>query len=55
MDIYSYVNREVLNFERIYQSLHPGTKILVMPQLSYMLDQSLGKKNEKKLNFKATI
>ena len=33
----------VVNFEREYQPLHPGTKILVMPQFSNMSDQILGK------------
>ena len=40
-DIHCYANRGMVNFEREYQSLHPGTKILVMPQFS---DQILGKK-----------
>ena len=34
----------VVNFKREYQPLPIGTKILVMPQLSYMPDQILGKK-----------
>ena len=42
-DIYCYANQGVVNFERAYQPLPPGTKILVMPQFSYMLDQFLGK------------
>ena len=42
--IYCYVIRGVINFEREYQPLPPGTKILVMPQFSYMPDQILGKK-----------
>ena len=33
-----------VNFEREYQSLLPGTKILVMPQFSYMPDKILGKR-----------
>ena len=33
----------VVNLERKYQPLHPGTKILVMPQFSYMPDQILEK------------
>ena len=45
-DIYCYANREVVNFERAYQPLPHGTKILLMPQFSYMPDQFLGK-NEK--------
>ena len=53
-DIHSYANWGVVNFEREYQPLLPGTKILVMSQLSYMSDQILGKK-EKKLNFQAKI
>ena len=43
----------VANLERKYQFLPPGTKILVMPQLSYMPDQILEKM--KKLNFQAKI
>ena len=35
-DIYCYANRGVVNFERAHQPLPPGTKILVMPQFSYM-------------------
>ena len=52
-DIYCYANRGVVNFERKHQSLPPGTKTLVMPQLSYMPDQILGK--NKKLNFQAKV
>ena len=52
-DIYCYANREVVNFEREYQLLPLGTRILVMSQFSYMPDQILGKKNTKKLNFQA--
>ena len=37
-DIYCYANWGVVNFKRAYQSLPPGTKILVMPQFSYMPD-----------------
>ena len=53
-DSYCYANKGVINFEREYQPLPPGCKILVMPQFSYMLDQILGKKNEK-LNFQDKI
>ena len=35
-DIYCYADRGVVNLEREYQCLPPGTKILVMPQFSYM-------------------
>ena len=42
-DIYCYANWGVVNLERAYQSLPPGTKILVIPQFSYMPDQFLGK------------
>ena len=42
-DIYCYANWGVVNFERACQSLPPDTKIPVMPQFSYMLDQILGK------------
>ena len=45
-DIYCYANRGV-NFEREYQPLPPGTKVLVMPQFSYMPDRILGKKRKK--------
>ena len=41
-------------FEREYQPLFPDTKILVMPQFSYMPDQISGKKM-KKLNFHVKI
>ena len=47
-DIYSYSNGGVVNFEREYQSLPPGTKILVMPQFSYMS----GKNKKKNLIFR---
>ena len=43
-DICCYANWGVVNFEREYQPLPPGTKILMMPQFSYMIDQILGKK-----------
>ena len=43
-DIYCYANRRMVDFEREYQSLPPGTKIFVMPQLSYKPDQILGEK-----------
>ena len=49
-NIYSYANWGVVNFEREYQPLPPGTKILVMPQFYYMSDQILGNK-EKKAQF----
>ena len=49
-DIYCYANWGVVNFERAYQTLPPGTKIPVMPQFSYMPDQFLGK-NEKESKF----
>ena len=49
-DIYCYANWRVVNFERAYQPLPSGTKILVMPQFSYMPDQFLGK-NEKEPKF----
>ena len=42
-DIYCYANWGVVNFERAYQPLPPGTKILLMPLFSYMPDQFLGK------------
>ena len=42
-DIYCCENRGVVNFERAYQPLPPGTKIIVMPQFSYMPDQILEK------------
>ena len=42
-DIYCYANWGMVNFERAYQPLPPGTKILVIPQFSYMPDQFLGK------------
>ena len=48
-NIYCYANWRVANFERAYQPLPPGTKILVMPQFSYMPDQFL-RKNEKSQN-----
>ena len=38
-DIYCYANWGVVNFEGAYQPLPSGTKILVMPQFSYMPDQ----------------
>ena len=52
-DIYYYTNRGVVNFEREYQPLPPGTKILVMPQFSNMSHQILGK--IKTLNFQVKI
>ena len=42
-DIYCYPNWGMVNFERAYQPLPPGTKIIVMPQFSYLPDQFLGK------------
>ena len=51
-DICCYANRGVVNFEREYQSLAPNTKILVMPQFSYMQDQILGEKMKKKSIFR---
>ena len=48
-DIYCYANWGVANFEKAYQPLPPGTKIIVMSQFSYMPDQFLGK-NEKSQN-----
>ena len=45
-DIYCYANWGMVNFERAYQPLPPGTKIHVMPQFSYMPDQFLGKKRK---------
>ena len=52
--IYCYANREVVDFERTYQFLPHGTKILVMPQFSYMPDQILGK-NEKGPKFDLSL
>ena len=49
-DIYCYANWRVVNFERAYQSLPPGTTIHVIPQFSYMPDQFLGK-HEKEPKF----
>ena len=43
-DIYCYGNQGVVNFEREYQPLPSGTKILVMRQFSYMPNQILGKR-----------
>ena len=37
-DIYCYANWGVVNFERAYQPLPPGTKISVIPYFSYMPD-----------------
>ena len=48
-DIYCYEKWGVANFEGAYQPLPPGTKILVMPQFSYMPDQFF-QKNEKNQN-----
>ena len=42
-DIYCYANWGVVDLERAYQSLPPGTKIPVIPQFFYMPDQFLGK------------
>ena len=44
----------MVNFEREYQPLRPGTNILVMSRFSCMPDQILGKKM-KKLNFWAKM
>ena len=49
-DIYRYTNWGMVNIERAYQPLPPGTKILVMPQFSYMPDQFL-ENNEKGSKF----
>ena len=46
-DIYCYANWRVVNLERAYQSLPPGTKIPVIPQFLYMPDQFLGKIKKK--------
>ena len=46
-DIYCYANQGVVNFEREYQPLPLGTKILVMPQFSFMHDQILEEKMKK--------
>ena len=48
-DIYCYANWGVVNLERAYQSLPPGTKIPVIPQFSYMPDQFLGKIKKAKI------
>ena len=53
-EIYCYANWEVVNFERAYQPLPPGTKILVMPQFSYIPDQIL-RKNEKGPKFDLSL
>ena len=50
-DIYRYANIRVVNFEREYQLLTPGIRILVVPQFSYLPDQILGK-NEKNSIFR---
>ena len=52
--IYCYANQGVVNLEIEYQPPPPGTKIFVMPQLSYMPDQILGKKIKKR-DFQAKI
>ena len=44
----------VVNFERAYQPLPTGTKILVMPQFSYIPDQIL-RKNEKGSKFDLSL
>ena len=44
----------VVNFEREYQSLPAGIKVLVVPQFFYMPDQILGQKM-RKINCQATI
>ena len=43
-----YGNRGLVNLEREYQLLPPGTNILLIPQFFYMPDQILGKKKRKK-------
>ena len=43
-DIYCYANQGLVNFEREYQPLPPGTKILLMPQFSHIPVQILGGK-----------
>ena len=48
-DIYCYANWGMVNLERAYQSLPPGTKIPVIPQFSYMPDQFLGKSKRAKI------
>ena len=53
-DIYCYANRGVMNFEGAYQPLPLGTKILVMPQFSYMPDKILAR-NEKKPKFDLSL
>ena len=40
-DICCYANWGVVNFEREYQPLPSGTKILMIPQFSYKPDQIL--------------
>ena len=51
-DIYCYANQGVVNFGKAVQPLPPGTKILVIPQFSYMPDQILGKmKKSQNLTF----
>ena len=42
-DIYCYANWEVVNLERAYQSLPPGTKIPVILSFPNLPDQFLGK------------
>ena len=53
-DIYCYANRGWSISKENISPYPPGTKILVMPQFSYVPDQILGKKNEKN-NFHAKI
>ena len=48
-DIYCYANWGVVNLERAYQSLPPGTKIPVIPQFLYMPDQFLRKIKKNKI------
>ena len=49
-DVYYYANWGVVNLERAYQSLPPGTKIPVILQFSHMPDQFLGKIKEPKFD-----
>ena len=51
-DIYCYATRRVVNFERAYQPLPPGTKILVMPQFVLHARPNIGKnENRPKFDF----
>ena len=53
-DTCCYANWGMVNFERACQLLPSGTKILVMPQFSYMPDQ-LFAKNEKRPKFDLSL